>query len=157
MYEEHGREIAELIQRDLIAQESVQWETRSAYNVAIAGKTVQVTIDRVEMATSSESGGRARFVRTRFGKQREKPSAEMREFFYALAYRQLHPDKTVELHSHNMSTGEIMPIKLTARREEKLHAEVEQSIKGMEEYAYPAQPAEPFRCPTCPFFLICPA
>jgi superfamily I DNA/RNA helicase/Zn-dependent peptidase ImmA (M78 family) len=157
MYEEHGHEVAEFIQRDLIAQESITWETRSGYSVTIAGKMVQVTIDRVEMATSSESSGTARFVRTRFGKQRDKPTIEMRELFYTLAYRQLHPDKSVELHSHNMSTGEITPIKLTAKKEEKLHEEVEQSIKGMEGYTYPAQPAEPFRCPTCPFFLICPS
>jgi superfamily I DNA/RNA helicase/CRISPR/Cas system-associated exonuclease Cas4 (RecB family) len=157
LYEEHGHEVVELIRRDLAMQEKIQWEVRPAYTVAIGAKEVQVTVDRVESAHSAESSPPPRFVRTRFGKRSEKPSAEMREFFYTLAYRQLHPGKEVELHSHNMSTGEVTPIKLTGKKEQSLYNEVEQSIKGLEENLYPAQPAEPFRCPTCPFFLICPA
>ena len=157
MYEEHGHEVVELIRRELITREQTHWEMRPGYTVTVAGKAIQVTVDRVEAATSSESSEPTRFVRTRFGKRRDKPVAELREFFYTLAYRQEHPGKNVELHSHNMSTGEIVPIKLTAKKEEKFYEEVEQAIKGLEKNIYPAQPAEPFRCPTCPFFLICPA
>ncbi len=157
MYEEHGHEVVELLRRELITQESINWEMHPGYTVNIAGKTVQITVDRVEAATLAESSKPARFVRTRFGKRQDKPAAELRDFFYTLAYRQLHPGQNIELHSHNMSTGEITPVKLTAKKEEKFYNEAEQSIKGLEENVFPAQPAEPFRCPTCPFFLICPA
>lgn len=156
MYEEHGHEVVETIRRTLSIQENITWDMRPQYNVDVAGKTVHVTVDRVEAAASAEAKP-ARFVRTRFGKRKDKPIADMRELFYTLAYRQLHPGQSVELHSHNMSTGEVAPITLSAKKEQSLRDEVEQSIRGLEEHAYPARPAEPFRCPTCPFFLICPA
>jgi DNA helicase II / ATP-dependent DNA helicase PcrA len=156
LYEEHGHEIVEAIRRTLSVQEDVTWDMRPKYNVDIGGKTVHVTVDRIEAST--QSGEKPpRFVRTRFGKRKDKPVATTRELFYTLAYRQAHPGQNVELHSHNMSTGEVDPITLSAKKEQSLREEVEQSIKGLEQHTYPAQPAEPFRCPTCPFFLICPA
>lgn len=156
MYEEHGHEIVETVRRTLSTREDMTWDTRPQFNVDVAGKTVHVTVDRVESAAPSEDKP-TRFVRTRFGKRKDKPTADTRELFYTLAYRQLHPGQSVELHSHNMSTGEVAPIPLSAKKEQSLRDEVEQSIRGLEEHAYPARPAEPFRCPTCPFFLICPA
>lgn len=156
MYEEHGHEIVETVRRTLSTREDIIWDTRPQFNVDVAGKTVHVTVDRVESAAPSENKP-TRFVRTRFGKRKDKPTADTRELFYTLAYRQLHPGQSVELHSHNMSTGEVAPIPLSAKKEQSLRDEVEQSIRGLEEHAYPAHPAEPFRCPTCPFFLICPA
>jgi hypothetical protein len=156
MYEEHGHEIVEAVRRTLSVQEDVTWDVRPKFNVDIGGRTVHVTIDRIEAAT--QAGEKPpRFVRTRFGKRKDKPVATTRELFYTLAYRQSHPGQNVELHSHNMSTGEVDPITLSAKKEQSLREEVEQSIKGLEQNVYPAQPAEPFRCPTCPFFLICPA
>ncbi len=156
MYEEHGHEIVEAVRRTLSVQEDVNWDMRPKYNVDIGGKTVHVTVDRTEAST--QTGEKSpRFVRTRFGKRKDKPAATTRELFYTLAYRQAHPGQSVELHSHNMSTGEVDPITLSAKKEQSLREEVEQSIKGLEQNVYPAQPAEPFRCPTCPFFLICPA
>ena len=155
MYEEHGRAVAEALRRKLTTQEDVNWEVRSSYNVDVAGKTVHVTIDRVE--TSAQVGEPVRFVRARFGRRKDKPPAELRELFYTLVYRQLHPGQPVELHSHNLSTGEVQPIRLTPRKEQSLYDEIEQSIDGLERNHYPPQPAEPFRCPACPFFMICPA
>ena len=156
MYEEHGHEIVEAVRRTLSVQEDIAWDMRSKRNVDIAGKTVHVTIDRIEAST--QMGEQApRFVRTRFGKRNDKPTATTRELFYTLAYRQAHPGQNVELHSHNMSTGEVVPLTLSAKKEQSLRDEVELAIKGLEQNTYPAQPAEPFRCPTCPFFLICPA
>ena len=103
------------------------------------------------------AGTPVKFVRTRFGKRKDKPTAEARELLYARAYRQLHPGQQVELHSHNLSTGEVVPIPLTPKKEQSLYEEVEQSVLGLERNEYPATPAEPFRCPSCPFFWICPA
>jgi DNA helicase-2/ATP-dependent DNA helicase PcrA len=155
MYEEHGRAVAEALRRKLTTEGDVNWDVRSSYNVDVAGKTVHVTIDRVE--TSAQVGEPVKFVRARFGRRKDKPPAELRELFYTLVYRQLHPGLPVELHSHNLSTGEVLPIKLTARKEQSLYDEIEQSIDGLERNHYPPQPAEPFRCPACPFFMICPA
>src|SRR5581483_9540730 len=155
MYEEHGHEVVEAIRRKLSTQEDITWDMRPSFNVEIAGKTVHVTVDRVE--ASYQSSQPIKFVRTRFGRSKSKPSAELREFFYTLVSQQLHPGENVELHSHNMSTGEVVPITMTTRKAQSLYDSVEQAIEGLERNEYPAQPAEPFRCPTCPFFLICPA
>jgi DNA helicase II / ATP-dependent DNA helicase PcrA len=154
LYETHGHEIVEAVHRQLTIQEDVQWNIRHNLDVDIAGRQVRVTVDRIEYSTQGEP---RRFVRTRFGARKEKPSADMRELFYTLAYRQQHAGQLVELHSHNMSTGELLPIKLTAKKEQTLHEEAVLSIEGLENNVYPALPAEPYRCPGCPFFLICPA
>jgi hypothetical protein len=155
MYEQHGHEIVEQVLRDLDKQDDTQWELRSPFTVDIAGKSVQVTVDRVEQA--QQTGIPAKFVRARFGKRKEKPTADTRELFYVHAYRQQHPGQPVELHSHNMSTGEMQPMKLSSKKEQSLYDEVEQAILAMERHEYPAQPTEPSRCPSCPFFFICPA
>jgi DNA helicase-2/ATP-dependent DNA helicase PcrA len=156
MYEEHGHEIVEAVRRTLIVQEDIVWDMHTKRGVDIAGKTVHVTIDRIEASTQTDEQA-PRFIRTQFGKRKDKPTATTRELFYTLAYRQEHPGQNVELHSHNMSTGEVVPLTLSAKKEQSLREEVEQALKGLEQNTYPAQPAEPFRCPTCPFFLICPA
>jgi CRISPR/Cas system-associated exonuclease Cas4 (RecB family) len=90
-------------------------------------------------------------------RQKEKPEADMRELFYTLAYRQQYPGQSVELHSHDMSTGETVPLKMTARKEQSLYESAQQAVEGLERNEYPARPAQPFRCPQCPFFFICPS
>jgi DNA helicase II / ATP-dependent DNA helicase PcrA len=140
----------------LLVQEDVEWDTRPSFQVDVAGKPVRVTVDRIEMSTSSQPIEPVRYVRTRFGRSKSKPSAETRELLYTLAYRQQHPGQNVELHSHNLSTGEVMPIKMTAKKEQSLYDEVEKSITGLEKNDYPPKP-DAFRCPGCPFFFICPA
>jgi superfamily I DNA/RNA helicase len=156
LYEEHGHEVIETVRRKMLAQEDVSWNTRPSFQVDVAGKMVLVTVDRIEQSTSSQPAQPVRFVRTRFGRSKGKPSAEMRELFYTLAYRQQHPGESVELHTHNLSTGEVVPIKMTARKEQSLYDDIEKSIEGLEQNEYPAKP-DAFRCPTCPFFFICPA
>ena len=95
-------------------------------------------------------------MRARFAKRKEKPSAGTRELLYAQAYRQHHGGQNLELHFHNLSTGETFPITLTAKKEQSLFNDLEQSIRGLERNEFPAKP-DAFICPTCPFFLICPA
>jgi ATP-dependent exoDNAse (exonuclease V) beta subunit len=157
MYERHGQEIVEALRRKLTLLEDETWDLRKSFTIDIAGRTVNVTIDRVEASQQAQSP--TRFVRTRMrGKrQKEKPEADMRELFYTLAYREQYPGQPVELHSHNMSTGETVPLKMTAKKEQSLYESAEQAIKGLELNKYPARPAQPFRCPQCPFFFICPA
>ncbi len=166
LYEQHGHEVLESVQHDLTQHSNVTWEMRPHYPVEVNGKTVQVTIDRVEMEQQVQSqpqqdvpasSAAPSFKRTRFGKRKEKPTAETRELFYMLAYRQNFPGQTPQLHSHNMSTGETQPITMTTKKEQSLYEEAMQAMQAMERNEYPAHPAEPFRCPTCPFFLICPA
>ncbi len=166
LYERHGHEVLEAVQRDLAQHSNMTWEMRPHYPVEVNGKTVQVTIDRVEREQQVEAQQKQdvpatsvapAFKRTRFGKRKEKPTAETRELFYMLAYRQHFPGQTPQLQTHNMSTGETQPITMTSKKEQSLYEEVVQAMQAMERNEYPARPAEPFRCPTCPFFLICPA
>lgn len=154
LYEDHGHEVTEAERRRLITNDGVQVNMRSTFEVNLAGRTVQVNVDRVE---ESKQGEPVKFVRTRFGQRKERPTAEMREYFYTLALRQHHSGQEGEIHSHNLSTGETVPIKMTAKKEQSLQSAAEQSIKGITQHNYPAHPAEPYRCPGCPFFLICPA
>ena len=80
----------------------------------------------------------------------------MRDLFYTLAYRKQFPGESVNLQHHNLSTGEAIPLSMTPKKEQKLQAEAEQAIQGLERHDYPAKPAEASQCLTCPFAFICP-
>jgi len=153
IYEQHGHEVTELIRRKLLESGDTSWELRSSFTVEVAGHTITVSVDRVEASTQREKP--VKFVRTRFGKRNDKPTIGPRELLYAHAYRQQH-GQSLELHFHNLSTGETLPLKLTARKEQSLIEDLEQAIQGLERNEYPAVP-DAFLCPVCPFFLICPA
>jgi len=154
IYEQHGHEVTELIRRKLLESGDFSWELRSNFTVEVAGRTITVPVDRVEVSTQRAKP--VKFVRARFGKRYDKPPIGPRELLYAHAYRQQHGSQSLELHFHNMSTGETFPIKLTARKEQSLIEDLEQAIQGLERDEYPAMP-DAFLCPVCPFFLICPA
>jgi len=154
LYERHGHEVSELIRRKLLASGDTNWQLRRNFTVDIAGKAVEVSVDRVEAPARDDEP--MKFVRTHFGKRKEKPAATTREMLYARASREHHPGRTIELCLHNMSTGETYPITLTEKKELSLYNELEQAVLGMERNAFPAKP-DAFVCPTCPFFLICPA
>ncbi|HEY7413773.1 MAG TPA: ATP-dependent DNA helicase, partial [Ktedonobacteraceae bacterium] len=154
LYEAHGHEIVESIRRQVITQQDTQWSLRQGLDVDVEGKLVRVMVDRVE---SSAQGAPVKFVRARFGRGKDKPPAEMRELFYTLAYRQHYSGQSEEIHSHNMSTGETVPLKLTSRKEESLYKDIKRGIEGLERMDYPARPDDLFRCSSCPFYFICPA
>ena len=157
VYERHGHEVAMLIHSKLLESRDTNWKLRHDVTVEAAGKTIHLTVDRVEAAIAGKPGDTpARFVRARFAKRKEKPAIGTRELLYAQAYRQLHTGQNLELHFHNLSTGEIFPITLTAKKEQSLYDDLEQSIQGLERNEFPAKP-DSFLCPTCPFFFICPA
>jgi DNA helicase II / ATP-dependent DNA helicase PcrA len=157
IYEQHGYEVTALLRDKLLASGDANWKLRHDVTVEAAGKTIHMTVDRVEVASAgAKTSVPARFVRTRFAKRKEKPSAGTRELLYAQAYRQQHGGRSLELHFHNLSTGETFPITLTAKKEQSLYDDLEQSIRGLESNAFPIKP-DAFLCPTCPFFLICPA
>ncbi|TMC62163.1 MAG: ATP-dependent helicase, partial [Chloroflexota bacterium] len=157
VYERHGHEVAALIHSKLLESGDTNWKLRHDVTVEAAGKTIHLTVDRVEAAIAGKPGGTpARFVRARFAKRKEKPTIGTRELLYAQAYRQLHTGQNLELHFHNLSTGETFPITLTAKKEQSLYDDLEQSIQGLERNEFPAKP-DSFLCPTCPFFFICPA
>ena len=154
LYERHGHEISELIRRKLLSSGDANWQLRQTFTVDIAGKSIEIVVDRVE--STEHASEPIKFVRTRFGKRKEKPAATTREMLYVRASRQHHPGRTVELQSHNMSTGETYPITLTNKKEQSLYDELEQAILGMERNDFPPKP-DVMKCPGCPFFLICPA
>ena len=154
LYERHGHEVTELVRRKLLERGDTSWQLRQNFTVDIAGRTIEVAVDRVEAPAGA--GEPVRLVRTRFGKRKEKPTASTRELLYARASRQHHPGRNFELLVHNMSTGETLQVKLTEKREQSLYNELEQAILGLERNEFPPKP-DPFLCPNCPFFLICPA
>ncbi|HEX9131423.1 MAG TPA: UvrD-helicase domain-containing protein, partial [Ktedonobacteraceae bacterium] len=154
LYERHGHEVSELIRRKLLASGDTNWQLRRNFTVDIAGKTVDVSVDRIEAPAQDDEP--MKFVRTHFGKRKEKPAATAREMLYARASREHHPGRNIELYLHNMSTGETYPITLTEKKEQSLYNQLEQAVLGMERNAFPPKP-DAFVCPTCPFFLICPA
>jgi len=154
LYERHGHEVSELIRRKLLASGDTNWQLRPKFTVDIAGTSIEVTVDRVE--APAQDGEPIKYVRTHFGKRKEKPTATAREMLYARASRQDHPGRNIELQLHNMSTGETYPIALTSKKEQSLYNEFEQAILGLERNEFPPKP-DVIKCPTCPFFLICPA
>jgi ATP-dependent DNA helicase UvrD/PcrA len=154
LYERHGHEIVELMRRKLLSRGDVNWQHRHPFTVDIAGRTIEVKVDRVEVPERADES--VKFVRTGFGKRREKPSASTREMLYVRASRQHHAGRTIELQTHNMSTGETYPITLTSKKEQSLYDQMEQAILGMERHEYPPKP-DAIKCPGCPFFLMCPA
>ncbi|HKF37164.1 MAG TPA: PD-(D/E)XK nuclease family protein, partial [Ktedonobacteraceae bacterium] len=154
LYERHGHEVTELVRRRLLERGDTSWQLRQNFTVDIAGRTIEVAVDRVE--APAQAGEPMRLVRARFGKRKEKPTASTRELLYARASRQYHPGRNFELLVHNMSTGETLQVKLTEKREQSLYDELEQAILDLERNEFPPKP-DPFLCPNCSFFLICPA
>ncbi|HEU0002727.1 MAG TPA: UvrD-helicase domain-containing protein [Ktedonobacteraceae bacterium] len=154
MYEEHGHEVAELLRHKLMESGNTNWQLRPQYTVEVAGKTVEVTIDRVE--TPAHPSEPVKFVKTGFGRRKDKVDPSTRELLYARASRQHHPAQPIELRFHNMSTGETFEIALKAKKEQKLYEELLQTMTAMERNEFPPKP-DARTCPGCPFFLICPA
>lgn len=155
IYEQHGHEIAARLREKLLTSGDTQWELRPTMAVEIAGRAIQLSIDRVEQPGGGNQP--ARFVRTRTGgKRKEKPTPGPREFLYAQAYKQHHSAQALELYVHNLSTGETMPITFTPKREQKLYEELQESLTALERRDFPPKP-DARVCPGCPFFFICPA
>lgn len=153
IYEQHGYEVTGLIHHKLQESGTARWELRSSYTVEAAGRTIHVPIDRVESTSTGDEP--STFVRTHFGKRKETPVPGTRELLYTRASRQ-HAVPKIELLFHNLSTGETIPMKLTAKKEQNLSEELEQSIHNLEHDEYPAL-FNARTCPTCPFYVICPA
>ena len=154
MYEQHGGEVAELLRRKLLASGDMDWQLHPHYAVEIAGRTIEITVDRVEHSPADSSA--VRFVKTGFGRRKSSVDPGTRELLYAQASRQHHPNQPIEMHFHNMSTGDTSEIKLTTRKEQTLYNNLEDALRDMEQDKFPPKP-DPFVCPGCPFFLICPA
>ena len=159
IYEQHGHEVIDLIVNKLTTSKGVPWGSRQNFTVDIDGRTILVPVDRVEDAQEHGQGQEkkpVRFIHTGFSKRKDKPAVDTRELLYARAQKQHHPNQDIELHFHNLSTGETIPIVLKPKKEQSLYEELVQTLQSMERYEYPINP-DPFRCPSCPFFLICPA
>ncbi|MDQ2713961.1 MAG: UvrD-helicase domain-containing protein [Chloroflexota bacterium] len=156
LYEQHGHEVVEMVRSKLVAAgQELTWDLRPSFTIEVAGRVIRVEVDRVDGAAQASQP--VKFVRTRFGKRKQEPDPDTRELLYARVYRQQHPGPAIELHYDNLTTGEMTPIKLTEKREQSLYDKLEQSLGNLGRHEYPAAPSDPGRCPSCPFFLICPA
>lgn len=154
LYEHHGQEVAARLQHKLRAEQASAWQLRQNLAVNLGGHKVEVTIDRVEIPDTVQEP--AKFVRTRYGKSKSKPTPGMRELLYVHASRQHQAGRDVILQTHNLSTGETHEIKVTTRKEESLLKDLERAMQGIENQDYAPKP-DSYVCPTCPFYLICPA
>lgn len=97
-----------------------------------------------------------RIVRHRLGKGNGASQADLRTLFYKLAADSGAAGPRAELVQHNLTTGEVEPMKLDERKLAKLRDNLDAVLEGMERGHYPAKP-DPAMCSTCPFLLICPA
>ncbi|HVB20631.1 MAG TPA: UvrD-helicase domain-containing protein [Ktedonobacteraceae bacterium] len=156
IYERHGHEVVALLREKMLANGENNWELRRHFTVEVAGVPIQVAVDRVEDEPQNGTGKPAKFIRTRFGKSKEKPTAGTRELLYARAQRTQYSVQSIELHCHNLSTGETFPITLTTKKEQSLYDALEKNVKELVSHHFPAKP-DAYTCPSCPFFLICPA
>ncbi|MHB8597806.1 MAG: UvrD-helicase domain-containing protein [Ktedonobacteraceae bacterium] len=156
IYEQHGHEVVALLREKMLVSGETNWELRRSFTVEVAGVPIQVAVDRVEDAPQNGTGKPAKFIRTRFGKSKEKLTAGTRELLYARAQRSQYGTQSIELHCHNLSTGETFPITLTTKKEQSLYDALEKSVKELVNHQFPAKP-DAYTCPSCPFFLICPA
>lgn len=154
LYKQHGQEVVEQLWSKLLEEQSGGWQWRQSLNIDVAGRTIEVSIDRIEVSSKAEQP--TKLVRTRFGKSKGKPAAGTRELLYLHASRQHHAGQDVVLQTHNLSTGETQEIKVTPRKEESLLNGLEQALQGIGRQDYTPKP-DAFVCPTCPFYLICPA
>ncbi|MGH2509126.1 MAG: 3'-5' exonuclease, partial [Ktedonobacteraceae bacterium] len=153
-YARHGQEIVEQVWRQMQERQVHGWQLRQRLLVQLAGREIEVSIDRIEVSAQGEQA--TKFVRTRFGKSKSEPKAGTRELLYLHACRQHHIGQDVELEAHNLSTGARHAIKLTARVEQNRLKDVEQAIDGIERHDFtPTQNTH--ECLMCPFALICPA
>lgn len=154
LYEQHGREVAELLRRKLLELGGTNWQLSPTYTIEVNGTPIAVSIDRVE--SSGRANDAVRFVKTGYGRRKDKVEPTTRELLYTRAHRQHHPNQPIELQFHNMSTGATFEIKLTQKKEQKLYEELQRVLAALERDEFPPKP-DPFVCPGCAFFLICPA
>lgn len=154
LYEQHGHEVAELLRRKLIELGDTNWQLSPTYTIEVNGTPIEVNIDRVE--SSSHATNAVRFVKTGYGRRKDKVEPTTRELLYTRAHRQHHPHQPIELQFHNMSTGATFEIKLTQKKEQKLYEELQRALAALARDEFPPKP-DPFVCPGCAFFLVCPA
>jgi superfamily I DNA/RNA helicase/Zn-dependent peptidase ImmA (M78 family) len=154
LYQRHGEDIVEQVWKQLQTADSSEWRLRQRLTIDLAGQKIDVTIDRVEAATTGSQP--ARLVRTRFARKGSKPAAGTRELLYMHAGRQHQVGGTIALQTHNLSSGETHNIRISTRKEQSLMSELERALAGIEQRDFTPRP-DAYTCATCPFFLICPA
>jgi CRISPR/Cas system-associated exonuclease Cas4 (RecB family) len=82
--------------------------------------------------------------------------ADLRSLLYELAAQQSANPTRPEIQQQNLTTGETGSIRLDGRNLTRLRERLNELLAGMRGGVYPPKP-DPMVCPTCPFFLICPA
>ncbi|HLZ20783.1 MAG TPA: ATP-dependent helicase [Ktedonobacterales bacterium] len=171
VYRHHGKAIVERSWRQISEARAVELRTQydAGVTVRVGDQEVTVTLDRVEHRDGPDgTNGRAsrtarargeeapiRIVRHRIGRA-EMEQADLRTLLYELAAQQSASPARPELQQQNLTTGETGSIRLEGRKLERLRERLDELLAGMRGGAYPPKP-DPMVCPTCPFFLICPA
>ncbi|MGH2516806.1 MAG: PD-(D/E)XK nuclease family protein, partial [Ktedonobacterales bacterium] len=177
VYRRHGNAIVERTWRQISAPRTVQPRTRfdADITVQVGEQEVLVTLDRVEHRGAGNGSQRwagrntpaqrehgehaddtpVRIVRHRIGRA-EMETADLRALLYELAAQQTANPVRPELQQQNLTTGEVRTMRLDGRKVTRLRERLDELLVGMRGGEYPPKP-DPMVCPTCPFFLICPA
>jgi DNA helicase-2/ATP-dependent DNA helicase PcrA len=137
----------------------VEPATRLAHHATIEvdGQRVRLDIDRIERTDAPQGQpAKTRLIRHRLGSTRAAAMPDMRALLYTLAHRQQAPSDPYELEVHNLSTGERQPLRLSAHKEESLHAQLREALAGIARGDYQPRP-DPRICGSCPFLFVCPA
>jgi DNA helicase-2/ATP-dependent DNA helicase PcrA len=63
----------------------------------------------------------------------------------------------IEVRCVSLETGEVEPVVTKPAKIERILDEYRRAAGGIARGHFPATPEEPRRCPTCPYYFICPA
>ncbi|HLJ81456.1 MAG TPA: 3'-5' exonuclease, partial [Ktedonobacterales bacterium] len=177
VYRHHGNTIVERAWRQITDVRAGELRTQfdEGVTVRVGEQDVIVTLDRVEHQGARNGNGHGdgtrgraarkaamgdgeppvRIVRHRIGRG-EMEHADLRALLYELAAQQSASPARPELQQQNLTTGEMGSIRLDGRKLDRLRERLDELLAGMRGGVYPPKP-DPMVCPTCPFFLICPA
>lgn len=174
IYRHHGNTIVERAWRQISQGRDGELRTQfdAGITVRVGEQEVMVTLDRVEhrreqheqreaprravrKTTAADVAAPVRIVRHRIGRS-EMERADLRTLLYELAAQQSANPARPELQQQNLTTGEMGSLRLDARRLTRLRERLDDLLAGMRSGVYPPKP-DPMVCPTCPYFLICPA
>ena len=152
----NGREIAVTLDRIDRRPDVVEPQMAGMRRAGAGARGAERDEARGGRRAAASGGEPVRIVRHRLGRGGGPAPVDLRALFYKLAADQSAAGRQTELVQHNLTTGEVEPMRLDERKLARLRDSLDELLDGMERGDYPARP-DPSNCSTCPFLLICPA
>jgi hypothetical protein len=126
---------------------------RKAEPLAIDFANGRVIVEPNEMATLPDGTVVLRRVRTGYKTQTEYDGLEYTLYHLAGAE---HFEGNYAVEAIHLTDGTMEPAPVTARKIENRRKEADGMLAGIAAGSYPPE-VDPFTCPRCPHFFICPA